>query len=400
VTAAGPARYRPPPRAVAVAMAAAVLAAIIAAIVSPDAHLNSIGAVLAGTSLMLMVAVTAGVGLVVAWHQPGNRLGWLLLVTALLYPLGLNAAGYSRFFSSLGSGGRPAGELAFLLEPLWIAPVVLFPLIILLFPDGRLPSRRWRWLVWASIGSGFAVVGYGAVGTLGAAIHHSFRVTGGGTLAAQGWLPAWPGTVISLTVVAILVTAWLSAIGRQVLAWRRSSGDRRQQLKWLACGGVVFGAAVGPSLAFDSVVWEVASFAFAALPLSIGLGILRYRLYDIDRIISRTLAYALVTGLLIGVYAGLVLLATEVVGLSSPVSVAAATLLAAALFNPLRRRVQNRVDRRFNRARYDADAAVRAFAARLTGAVDLDGISADLAATVHTTLQPAHLLVWIPGGQP
>jgi hypothetical protein len=125
------------------------------------------------------------------------------------------------------------------------------------------------------------------------------------------------------------------------------------------------------------------------------VGILKYRLYEIDRIISRTLAYAIVTGLLVGVYAGLVLLATRVLPLSSPVAVAASTLAAAALFSPLRRRVQRAVDRRFNRARYDADQTVAAFAARLKDAVDLDTVRDDLAGAVHQALEPAHVSVWI-----
>ena len=127
----------------------------------------------------------------------------------------------------------------------------------------------------------------------------------------------------------------------------------------------------------------------------IGVGILKYRLYDIDRIISRTLAYAIVTGLLVGVYAGLVLLATRVLSFHTPVAVAAATLAAAALFNPLRRRVQQAVDRRFNRARYDADQTVAAFAARLKDAVDLDSVRDDLAGVVQQALEPAHVSVWV-----
>jgi hypothetical protein len=122
---------------------------------------------------------------------------------------------------------------------------------------------------------------------------------------------------------------------------------------------------------------------------------LKYRLYDIDRIISRTLAYAIVTGLLVGVYAGLVLLATQVLSFASPPAIAASTLVAAALFSPLRRRVQRVVDRRFNRARYDADKTVAAFAVRLKNAVDLDAVQDDLAGVVHHALEPAHLSVWI-----
>ena len=129
--------------------------------------------------------------------------------------------------------------------------------------------------------------------------------------------------------------------------------------------------------------------------MAIGIAVLRYRLYDIDRVISRTVAYAIITGLLVGIYAGLVLLATQVFGLHTPVAVAAATLAAAALFNPVRRRVQNAVDRRFNRARYNADQTVAAFAARLKDAVDLDSVRDDLAGAVHKALEPAHVSVWI-----
>jgi hypothetical protein len=143
-----------------------------------------------------------------------------------------------------------------------------------------------------------------------------------------------------------------------------------------------------------TTVDNIIFFGAAALPVSMGVAILRYRLYEIDRIISRTLAYAAVTGLLIGAYAGLVLLATHGLGFSSSVAVAASTLAAAALFSPLRRRVQRVVDRRFNRARYDAELTVAAFAARLKDAVDLDSVQADLATVVDQTLEPAHLSVW------
>jgi hypothetical protein len=182
----------------------------------------------------------------------------------------------------------------------------------------------------------------------------------------------------------------VGAAVRQVLSWRRSAGDRRQQLKWLAGGAAV--TVLGIALvAVDGIGW----MGFAALPVAIGVGILKYRLYDIDRIISRTLAYAIVTGLLVGVYAGLVLLATRVLPVSGPVAVAGSTLAAAALFSPLRRRVQRIVDRRFNRARYDADQTIAAFAARLTGAVDLDSVQEDLASAVHQALEPARIWVWV-----
>jgi hypothetical protein len=137
----------------------------------------------------------------------------------------------------------------------------------------------------------------------------------------------------------------------------------------------------------------------AALPIAIGVAILKYRLYDIDRIISRTLAYAIVTGLLVGVYTGLVLLATQVLKFHSAVAVAAATLVAAALFNPVRRRVQHAVDRRFNRARYDAEQTIAAFAARLQDEVDPEAVRANLTGVIHAALEPTHMSVWLGPGE-
>ena len=196
-----------------------------------------------------------------------------------------------------------------------------------------------------------------------------------------------------------LVGGWLGALAWQIASWRRSSGERRQQLKWLMSGAAVCGVSAVASFGSSASLWEILIIGIIALPVSIGIGILKYRLYDIDRIISRTLAYALVTGLLVGVYAGLVLLATQVLRFSSPVAVAASTLAAAALFNPVRRRVQRAVDRRFNRARYDADAAVEAFAARLAGAVALPEVRADLVTVIGQALEPAHLAVWLADGE-
>jgi hypothetical protein len=175
---------------------------------------------------------------------------------------------------------------------------------------------------------------------------------------------------------------------------RKLPGESRLRL---ACGAAVT-LCLGPLgnvLGSGPGVSQLLATSVVALPVSIGVGILKYRLYDIDRIISRTLAYAIVTGLLIGVYSGLVLLATQVLRLHTPVAVAASTLAAAALFSPLRRRVQKAVDRRFNRVRYDADQTVAAFAARLKDAVNLDSVQDDLASVVTKALEPAHVSVWM-----
>jgi hypothetical protein len=231
-----------------------------------------------------------------------------------------------------------------------------------------------------------------------AVAHHDVRLDAFGDVISSG--KSHGGGLLGaaqLLGLLLILVFWLSFVGHQVLSWRRASGERRQQLKWLASGAGVSVAVIAVSFGISSTgaTGEVLGIGLAALPVGIGVGILKYRLYDIDRIISRTLAYAIVTGLLVGLYAGLVLLATQVLQFHSTVAVAAATLAAAALFNPLRRRVQHAVDRRFNRARYDADEAVAAFAGRLKDAVDLDSVRDDLTGVVQQTLEPVHLSVWV-----
>jgi hypothetical protein len=286
-------------------------------------------------------------------------------------------------------GGAP---VAVLLVPLWVAAAALFALVILLFPDGRLTSRRWRWVLWAYAGLVACYQAFSFTRTIAAVAGHAIRLDSAGDVINTQHLPGWFAVIVGVPIVVI----WLSFAAHQVLSWRHATGERCQQLKWLASGTVVtLGVGVVGSSLIPGPVGQVLSAAIVALPVSIGVGILKYRLYEIDRIISRTLAYAIVTGLLVGIYAGLVLLATQVLPFSTPVAVAASTLAAAALFNPLRRRVQRWVDQRFNRARYDADKTVAAFAARLQDAVDLDTVRADLAGTVHQALEPAYVSVWI-----
>ena len=338
-------------------------------------------------------------GVVVAYHQPRNPVGWILIFFPLLFVLGIAAQYYAVLRYHLGHSGLPFGPVAVLIAPLSPLSFLLLPLAILLFPDGLLTSRRWRWVLgaYAALGAAEALAIFApAVAAVAAG---DIRVNASGDVATTANLPDWlahpPGWVVAFFLGSIGVI-WLSFVAHQALSWRRADGVRRQQLKWLACGAAIaLGVGVAGSALTSGVVSYVLGVCLIALPVSIGVGILRYRLYDIDRIISRTLAYAIVTGLLIGVYAGLVLLTTHLLTFSSSAAVAASTLVAAALFNPLRRRVQHAVDRRFNRARYDADRTVAAFAARLKDAVDLDAVRDDLAGVVQRTLEPAHVSVWI-----
>ena len=354
-----------------------------------------------GWQALLAFLAFALPGVVVARRQPGNPIGWILIGLGVYGSFQTDAGRYAVFDYHFHHGGLPLGPAAALVATgLWTMLFLVLPLVILLFPDGRLP-RRWRLVLWAYLADATGVAAF----FLGTAAwnmgHEPVAVDGAGQLIKQ---PNPPG-VITAVVVACAVALpvfWVSFVARQVLSWRRASGERRQQLKWLMSGAAVtvaglagifdFGFSSNPVVLTLEVVSFFASFA---LPVAITVGILKYRLYDIDRIISRTLAYAIVTGLLVGVYVGLVLLTTQVFRVHTPVAVAASTLAAAALFNPVRRRVQNAVDRRFNRARYDADQTVAAFAARLTDAVNLDSVRDDLASVVQQALEPAHVSVWI-----
>jgi hypothetical protein len=263
----------------------------------------------------------------------------------------------------------------------------LFFLTLLLFPDGQPPSRWWWPVVWLAIIGGLGQVASAA-------------------LSDVGFSSNFPRLRDPVTVIAPLTTPYnqaqeaglvvlLAGVAAMIVRFRRSGTDQRLQLKWVMYASAVAAVAVlGVAQFSNDPLPEFAVF-FPLIPAAVGIAILKYRLYDIDRLISRTLAYAIVTGLLVGVYAVLVLVATQVLRFRTPVAVAAATLAAAALFNPLRRRVQQIVDRRFNRVRYDADQTVAAFVGRLREAVDLDTLRADLLAVVDSAVEPAYSSVWI-----
>jgi hypothetical protein len=348
-----------------------------------------------------VVVIYAAVGFVVARRQPGNPIGWILITFIAAFLLSQIADSYAALYYRFGHHGLPLAPVAVLLTPLWVPALLLFPVVILLFPDGRLAGRRWRWVLRVYVVAGALASAAVFAPAVTAVARHDVRIDAAGNLISTG--PPHGGllAVAGPLGLGLIVVIVLSFVAHQVFSWRRATGERRQQLKWLATGAAVTLVVVVASLGFSStpVVGEILGIGLAALPVGIGVGILKYRLYEIDRVISRTLAYAIVTGLLVGVYAGLVLLATEVLQFHSSVAVAISTLTAAALFNPLRRRVQHAVDHRFNRARYDADQTVTAFAARLKDAVDLDSVRDNLAAVVENALEPAHVSVWIRAGE-
>ena len=356
------------------------------------------GPVADGLSTAAVVAPAVAVGTLLAARRPRNPIGWILLTILVL---GVNPTNqYAVLDFRMHHGTLPLGWAVVVLGDSWPLFLPLVAILLWLFPDGRLPPGRWHRtavaLVATGILLGLAASAPGVVAVAG----HDIRIDANGSLTTeQGG--AW--TVLRIAVVVGTLAALLAWLVMQVPSYRRSADQRRQQLKWLYSGGAVFlacvllGIFIIPLALGDAagsgppVVNDLFNLGAAALPVCIGVAVLKYRLYSIDHIISRLISYAIITALLAGVFAGLVLLATNVLPFKTPVAVAASTLAAAALFNPLRRRVQRAVDRRFNRTRYNVEAVVAAFTMRLRQTIDLDTAQDDLVATVHQAFQPAHL---------
>ena len=360
-------------------------------------RIHELGGFLSSSALFLPFAV---VGVLIVRRQPRNPVGWVMLMLNALYTLGGVAGSYAVLAFRFDHPDLPLARLAVALTQCWIALVLLMPLPILLYPDGRVPVGRWRWTVWA-YGVVVVVLLTGTtVKDLAAFTANPVLVDSSGelqTFSSSGQQGDPVGGLL-LLLYAVISLSW---VVRQVIAYRTAVGDRREQLKWLVSGtaaGIVgFTVSIFVNNSTDPVL-RLLTFSFvgvAAIPVSIGVGILRYRLYDIDRLVSRTLSYAMLTGLLLGVYFGLVAVTTRVLPLSSPVAVAGSTLAAAALFTPLRRRIQRIVDYRFNRAKYDAEATVASYVLGLREAVNVDRLQEDLVNVIQATVAPINISVWI-----
>jgi hypothetical protein len=349
---------------------------------------------LAGVAVLAM----ATVGTLLAIRIPGNAIGWLLLYAALCMGLEILGDSYTRLSLKVAAGTMPGTAVA-ALSYMFLGPVVAVSVAIpLIYPDGRLLSPRWRWLVALS-------VLLGVFGILRQALRPGPMPWSGieNPFGIAGIEPLLSATDLTEAFAAIL---FLGAIASVAIRYRRGSLVERQQLKWLiaatALGAGLWSVsgvgALAGSFVLGSVGWYGGQLAFAAYPVAIGIAVLRYRLYELDRIISRTIAWALVTGVLVVVFAGgVVALQAALTGVTQgqTLAVAASTLLVFALFQPLRRRVQRAVDRRFDRARYDGERTVAAFAERMRGEVDLDMIEAAVADSVRHALRPSSAAVWV-----
>jgi hypothetical protein len=350
--------------------------------------------------ILLAAVVMAAVGLTLALRVPANKIGWLLLVAAVAQGIGTFGSVYAGWSLAKAGGSLPGTAVAAWIDiNLQTVPVLITTAAIpLIYPDGRLLSPRWRWLVALLVLTG--ILGMLRQGLRPGpipyrAIENPFGIA--------GIEPLLSATDLTEAFAAIL---FLGAIASVAIRYRRGSLIERQQLKWLiaatALGAGLWSVSgvggLAGSFVLGSVGWYGGQLAFAAYPIAIGIAVLRYRLYELDRIISRTIAWALVTGVLVVVFAGgVVALQAALTGVTQgqTLAVAASTLLALGLFQPLRRRVQRAVDRRFDRARYDGERTVAAFAERMRGEVDLDMIEGAVADTVRHALRPSFAAVWV-----
>jgi hypothetical protein len=363
----------------------------------------------ADVAFIVMLLTFPLTGLLILRRLPRNTIGWLLQAVGLVWGLNGLAANYANYGLVVNPGSLPGADVvAALNEGIWAPGIGLMgTFLILLFPDGHLPSRAWRPVAWLCAVT-MVLVPVAVVLDPGR-LEESPVPTMSNPLA-QEW--AAPVLEVALAVLVPLLALCIvaSAVGL-VSRFRHSRGIERQQLKWLATAGAAVAAvflvtivstlltlATSPTPAWVTGLQAVSMPVFVLLPVAIGVAILQHRLYDVDVVINRALVYGLLTAALAGVYLGSVLLlqrALEPLTSQSDLAVAGSTLAVAALFRPARARIQAGVDRRFYRSRYDAAQTLDVFVDRLRHQVDLDAVGDDLRSAVRETVQPAHVSLWL-----
>ena len=376
----------------------------IAALIVVTLNGDQIGSADATGSAILAVSFSA-VGAVIVVRRPGNLIGWILLFGGLCNGLNAFSWEYARYALLTTDGSWPLGTFFAWLSTWIFAPgfVASFPLTLLLFPTGRPPSPRWRPLLWL-VAAGLAL----AVLPMAVA---AWPLRGTDLVTGYLWNGRVTGelaVVLQRTGVGIISLSILASVVSIGFRYRSAAGEERQQLKWLVyAGALTFLVTVtaSPAAFFElpgfagALLSILAILALPSIPVAVGIAILKYRLYDIDIVINRTVVYGLLTAALAAVYVVCVVflqyaLRTLAVG-ESQLAIVASTLAIAALFNPLRLRIQSFIDRRFYRRKYDARKTLEAFSARLRDETDLDSLSGDLTAVVRETIQPEYVSLWL-----
>jgi hypothetical protein len=350
------------------------------------------------------------VGALIASNRPKNPIGWICLAVGIFWMLANLSSSYGMYglrVASPGSVPFPAA-IGSVGEWMWAPAVGLGICLILLFPDGRLPSRRWRLLAWLSgaaiflVSAGFALSPGPMEGLLG--IRNPFG------LEEYPWIADAAQGVILLLFLCILASA-----ASLVLRFLRSGSEEREQIKWLAFAASILGlvgfssfvipgiivpdATGGANRLWENLLEDAVTLSFAGVPVAVGVAVLKYRLYDIEVVINRTLVYGTLTATLVALYFGGIVVLQRVfvflTGQQSTLAVVASTLLIAALVNPLRRRIQSFIDRHFYRRKYDARKTLEAFSAKLRDETDLEALNNDLVGVVRETMQPEHVSLWL-----
>jgi hypothetical protein len=380
---------------------------------SPSTVLLGVPEIVAVLALAALVLAYATVGALIVARRPGNRVGWILCAAGLTIGITTLASGYA-VFSLAAPGTLPGTEWA-----AWFAYWIWVPGVgsamtfgLLVFPDGRLPSRRWRVAGWLAVVS-LATLAFGSAFTPGPLSDYPEVENPLGLAPLEGSVLEDGGVGWVLVSASVVISAVSIAV-----RYRRTTGEERQQIKWFLFTSVLIAVGwaasqvlqdiappTGGSLGAASLMLGIISLL--GIPVAVGIAILKHRLYDIDVIINRTLVYGALTASLVLVYLGGVVLLQNVfralTGQESQLAVVASTLAIAALFNPLRLTIQTFIDRRFYRRKYDAAKTLAEFSSKLRDETDLDALSDDLTAVVRETVQPTHVSLWlreeIPGGR-
>jgi hypothetical protein len=352
------------------------------------------------SSLLLAFAAFMVVGAVIVAHRPGNAVGWIFSAIGLLTATGVVAAEYAAYVFRTRAGSAPGMVLAAAYNAWWWYPTLALVLVFtpLLFPTGRLLSARWRPVAVAAAVGTATIIALSVLQPTFQDEDHPIR----NPIGIAG-IPDPEAGALGAVLFGLLLLCSVAAVLSVVLRFRRSQGVERQQLKWFTYAAALMGVflLLTDYLFPQNLVVELLyGLAVALVPVAAGIAVLRYRLYDIDRLVNRTLVYGALTALLGAVYAGAVLVLGQlfggVEGGNPPTwAVAGVTLAVAALFQPARHRTQAVVDRRFNRRKYDAAETIQAFSARLRDQIDLDTLAAELLAVVEQTMEPTRASLWL-----
>ena len=387
------------------AVGMAVVIMLVGSVLAPSVRQETLAELAA---IVVTLTAMATIGAVIASRRPENLIGWLVLFFPVFAVIAAGIEGYARYATHVNPGALPGGEIAWLLANLmWTAAYGLLPFITLLFPSGTLLSPRWRWIARGLVAAFGALI---AADSLSPELDSGISPVAS-PLAIASAAPIMDAVfAIAAFTIAML---WAAAGVSLVLRLARSSGDERQQMKWFAYTAAIFAVFMVGIIVVDLIgyavpaPWEAYLVTGMILFLTLGMAIaiLKYRLYDIDLVINRTLVYGTLTAVLGGIYVG------SVIGLQATfrattgegggeMAIVISTLAIAALFMPLRKRIQVLIERRFYRRRYNAAQTVAAFSARMRDEVDVDRLTGELVGVVEETMQPAHASLWLLAGQP